>query len=167
MKAELNSRRFPLASLFAACAFLLLAANSAGAQTPDAQRKQRGPVASPAIKLPRGEGATPEQPVPAKEEAARAAEPRKWEYCAITGFDRRQKGFSLSAPYVTVALVRVFPNNAEEVEGANEDDALANAFAKLGDDGWELVAVKVELSLTDGNGKTHSSYFFKRPKRQE
>jgi hypothetical protein len=153
--------------LVAACAFVLIFSASAGAQTTDAPRRPSGPAASPAIKLPRGAGAA-EQSAAAKGEGARVvAAPQKWEYCAIVDFERRQKGFSLSSPYVTVAVVRYFPNNTEEIEGASVDDALANALAKLGDDGWELVAVKVEFNLTEGNGKSSPTYYFKRPKRQE
>ncbi|MBC7932799.1 MAG: hypothetical protein H7Z38_19740, partial [Rubrivivax sp.] len=127
----------------------------------------RGVFAGPAIKLPRGEGASADQPASAKDETARVAATQKWEYCAITGFNWRQKGFSLSAPHVPAAVVRYFPSTVEEIEGTNEEDAIANAFAKLGEDGWELTGVKSDINLNEGNGKTTTTYYFKRPKRSE
>ena len=41
------------------------------------------------------------------------------------------------------------------------------AFAKLGEDGWELAGVRTDLKLREGDGETTAVYFFKRPKRQE
>jgi hypothetical protein len=167
MRFTSHARRAIVAPLLACCALFLFNAVSARAQQPEGQRKPRGVVAGPTIKLPRGEGASAEQSASAKEEAARAAAPQKWEYCAITGIKWLQKGFSLSAPHVPAAVVRYFPNTLEEVEGANEEDALANAFARLGEDGWELTGIKLEINLNEGNGKSSATYFFKRPKRQE
>jgi hypothetical protein len=138
-------------------------------QTP-APRRPSGPAAGPIIRLPRGDGASLEQSQPnssAKEQGERATvEPKRWEYCAITGFVVHQKGFSFSSPsYAPSAVVRFFPNTTEEVEGTNEIDALANAFTRLGDDGWELTGVSTNFSLSDGNGGSSSIYYFKRPKR--
>ena len=63
--------------------------------------------------------------------------------------------------------MRYFPSGSEEIEGASEDEAMANAFAKLGEEGWELTAVRTDISLRDGDGASSAAYFFKRPKRQE
>lgn len=165
MRLKRRARRAVLASLLACCAFALFNVAVARAQQPEGQRRPRGVVAGPAIKLPRGEGANADQS--AKDEIARAAVTQKWEYCAITGFNWRQKGFSLSAPHVPVAIVRYFPSTVEEIEGTNEEDAIANAFARLGEEGWELTGVKSDINLNEGNGKTTTTYFFKRPKRSE
>lgn len=168
MRVKNRARVAVLASLLAYCAFNLFNAEAALAQQTEGRRAPRGAVAGPTIKLPRGEGANAEEQVSAKEEAARnVAAPQKWEYCAIVGFNMRQKGFSLSSPSVTSAVVRYFPHTLEEVEGTSEDAALGNAFAKLGDEGWELTGIKSDFNLTDGNGKTTTTYYFKRPKRQD
>ena len=49
----------------------------------------------------------------------------------------------------------------------NGEDALANAFAKLGDEGWELTGIKSDISLSDGYGKTTTTFYFKRPRKAE
>ena len=156
-------------SAFVALAPARLAAARAQAQQAEPPRKPQGPAAGPVIKLPRGEGAPTEQtPAGVRPDAARAdASPTKWEYCAVVGFVFRQKGFSISSPSVPFAVVRYFPGTVEEVEGTSEDDALANAFAKLGEDGWELAGVRTDIRVTDGTGRSSTTYFFKRPKRQE
>ena len=133
-------------------------------------RRPQGPAAGPVIKLPPGAGATEEraQAAAAKEEAAPPA-PTKWEYCVINGFRYHQKGLSLSSSSSTrpAAYVRYLPEGSEEIEGSTEEEALNNALAKLGEDGWELTAIRTDLHLSDGDGKTTSVYYFKRPKRQE
>ena len=158
-----------------ALAAALLLAQVATASTALAQqttappRRPSGPAASPVIKLPPGSGASLEetQSNSSAKERAERAEPKRWEYCAITGVVWRQKGFS-SSPRTPSALVRFFPNTVEEIEGsASEEDAIANAFTRLGDDGWELTGVASNFTLTDGNGKTASVYYFKRPKRTQ
>jgi len=139
------------------------------AQT-EPQRRTQGPAAGPAIRLPRGEGAAAERgqsPDPKERAGREAAAPRTWEYCVIKGFRYHQKGLSLSSSTRPAAFVRYFPEGSEEVEGGSEDEALGNAFAKLGEEGWELAGVRTDLSLNDGDGKTSTVYFFKRPKRQE
>lgn len=141
-------------------------------QQPDPPRRPQGPAAGPIIKLPPGAGAVEErtQTPGAKEQAAPAAPtlPQKWEYCLINGIRARQKSFGIgSSVQVSAAHVRYLPEGSEEFEGANEEEALGNALAKLGDDGWELTAIQTSLQLHDGTGMTTSLYFFKRPKRQE
>lgn len=148
--------------------FALAFAPEAFAQTaqPEPRRRPQGPAAGPVIKLPPGTGAAEEraQTAAAREEAA----PLKWEYCFISGFRARQKSFGIgSSVQVVAAHVRYLPEGAEEFEGANEDEALGAALLKLGEEGWELTAVRTDLRIDDGNGRTTSVYFFKRPKRQE
>ncbi len=168
--------RAPLRLMGLAAALLL--AQSASAATARAQqqtpapRRPGGPAAGPIIRLPRGDGASldpTQSSSSAKEQGERTThEPKRWEYCAITGFVMHQKGFSFSSPsYTPSAVVRYFPNTTEEVEGTNEMDALANAFTRLGDDGWELTGVSTNFSLNDGNGGSSSVYYFKRPKRPQ
>jgi hypothetical protein len=175
MYASRKARALARAALLAL--LTLAPAADAAAQSPETQsepqRKQQGPVAGPAIKLPRGAGAedvrgqTPS--AQQGEEVARAAwAPQKWEYCVIGGIKYQQKGLSLSSSSrAPVAYVRYLPTGSEEIEGANEEEALGNAFAKLGEEGWELTGVRTDLSLSDGNGTSRTVYFFKRPKRQE
>ena len=168
----MNARHGALAFAFALA--LAPAAYAAGVppQQPEPQRRPQGPAAGPVIKLPPGAGAAAEeraQTAGAREEAQPPAT-RKWEYCVIQGFrwHQKERGFSLSsATQRPAAYVRYLPEGSEEVEGATEEEALGNALVKLGEDGWELTAVRTDLSLSDGDGKTSSVYFFKRPKRQE
>jgi hypothetical protein len=152
-------------------ALFALAPAAHTAQQPEPRPRPQGPVAGPAIKLPRGAGAEDQRARDAgagrDEEVERAAwAPQRWEYCVIKGFRYNQRGLS-SSSRTPSAFVRYFPTGSEEVEGATEDEALGNAFAKLGDEGWELTAVRTDLSLSDGNGTATAAYFFKRPKRQE
>jgi hypothetical protein len=153
-----------------ALAFVFALAPAAYAQSaqPEPQRRPQGPAAGPVIKLPRGSVATDEraQTRGAKEEAAPSL-PQKWEYCVVNGFRQHQKGFSSSSGHVPAAYVRYLPEGSEEVEGPTEEEAFNNALAKLGEDGWELTAIRTDLKLDDGDGKATSVYFFKRPKRQE
>jgi hypothetical protein len=158
----------------ALAAALLLAqvttASTALAQQTTTPRRPSGPAAGPVIKLPPGSGASLEEAQsnsPAKERAERApSEPKRWEYCAITSIFWQQKGIT-SSSRAAFAVVRFFPNTVEEVEGASEVDAMANAFTRLGDDGWELTGVSTNFNLIDGNGKTDTVYYFKRPKRTQ
>ncbi|HEX8499127.1 MAG TPA: hypothetical protein VF659_00955 [Pyrinomonadaceae bacterium] len=165
-----KARALACAALLALAA--LAHAPRAAAQTPEPPRRPHGPVAGPVIKLPPGAGAADErtqaQSARDDEPARPAWSPQRWEYCVIKGFKYHQKGFSISSPtHVPAAYVRYFPSGTEEIEGANEDEALANAFAKLGEDGWELTGVRTDLSLSDGNGASTAVYFFKRPRKPE
>ena len=155
-----------------ALAFVFALAPAAYAQSaqPEPQRRPQGPAAGPVIKLPPGTAASEErtQTPGAKEESAPAPPaPTRWEYCVINGFRYHQKGFSSSSGHTPAAFVRYLPEGSDEVEGPTEDEALNNALVKLGDDGWELTAIRTDLQLKEGDGKTTSVYFFKRPKRQE
>jgi hypothetical protein len=157
-----HARAFAL-GCFALALFVSNAA-TAHAQQTEPPRRPQGPAAGPIIKLPRGAGANdegPQQTANAKD-AARDAATQKWEYCAIVGFQTREKG--LNTVYST-AIVRYFPTGSEEVEGSSEQEALINAFARLGDEGWELAGIKTDY--TDSTGRTTATYFFKRPKRQD
>lgn len=151
-----------------------LAPGRAAAQEPAAQaepqRRPQGPAAGPVIKLPRdasvGDERAAQQSAAARDE--RTAEPQKWEYCAIVGFVSRQRGLGISGPQVSAAVIRYFGSGTEDVvEGssASESEALAAAFTKLGEDGWELAGVRPDLTLDEGS-KSSATYFFKRPKRR-
>lgn len=149
--------------------FALALAHAASAQTaqPEPPRRPQGPAAGPVIKLPPGSVAVEERaPAPAAKEEAAPPAPPKWEYCLINGFHLRQKSFGIgSSVQVIAAHVRYLPEGSEDFEGTTEEDALAGALLKLGEDGWELTAVRTELRLVEGNGVPNSVYFFKRPKR--
>ncbi|HKG15885.1 MAG TPA: hypothetical protein VKB12_21375 [Pyrinomonadaceae bacterium] len=173
----MDFRRNPFAraglQLLGLAAALLLAqlaftSTARAQQTTPPPRRPSGPAAGPVIKLPPGSGASLEQTQSSpKEQNERATSgPKRWEYCAIVNFNYRQKNFP-SNSYTPSAVIRFFPDTIEEVEGGTEEGALANAFTRLGDDGWELTGITTNFSLTDGNGKTSSVYYFKRPKRQE
>ena len=153
-----------------ALAFTLLfaLAHAARAQQPEPTRRPQGPAAGPVIKLPPGTASAEEraQTASAKGETAQAA-PTKWEYCVINGFRYHSSGFGSSARRTAAAQVRYLPEGSEEFEGSTEDEAVNNALAKLGEDGWELTAIRTDLQLDDGDGKTTAVYFFKRPKGQE
>ncbi|MCA1633474.1 MAG: hypothetical protein LC802_07080 [Acidobacteria bacterium] len=135
----------------------------AAQQSEGARRPRGGPAAGPVIPLPRGEGEGLEQPPQAEGAKGGAAARSKWEYCAITHTTRKQTVFGSSST-TALAVVRHYPGETEEIEGRNEDDALANAFAKLGEEGWEMVGIKHSIDISDGYGKSMHVYFFKRPK---
>ena len=147
-----------LALVVVACAPALVAS---AAQQTEAPRRPRGPATGPAITLPRGQGEGLEQSPPV--EHSKRSTLKRWEYCAVTHTYRKQNSFgSLSATFL--AVVRFYPNTYEEIEGRDEDEALANAFVKLGEEGWEMVAVRQNLNLLDGSGKATHTYLFKRQK---
>ena len=156
-----------LAFIFALA--LAPAAHAAQTQQPEPPRRPQGPAAGPVIKLPPGAGVAEERAqTPAAKEEAAPALPQKWEYCVIQGFRYHQKSISIAtSSRVPAAYVRYLPEGSEEIEGGTEEEALGNALVKLGEDGWELTAIRTDLQLDDGDGKTTSVYFFKRPKRQE
>lgn len=160
-----------LAALLACGAHAAERFGVASAQQPqpqEAPRRPQGPAAGPIIKLPRGEGQPAEQAQQPGEASKADAYTPKWEYCAITSVTRSRKAMGIgSSANMALAQVRYFPAGSESVEGPNEEDALANAFAKLGEDGWEFVAVRESLTLVEGNGHSTPVFYFKRPKRQE
>lgn len=155
----------PVTPLALALLAAALSPCAAAPQTDAPRGRPQGPAAGPVIKLPRGAGAEAEQP-PQAETARRETHsaPRRWEYCAVTGFVRKPKGLNSSAPS---AVIRYFPSESEEVEGASEDDALARAFAKLGEEGWELAGIRQSLDLREGDGKSTHVFYFKRPGRDD
>ncbi len=156
----------PLALSLLLGAFALAAAPVSRAQEQEVPRKPRGPAAGPVIKLPRGEGAD-EQQHPAEMPKAQPAEQLKWEYCTVTGNTWKQREVGLSTRQIPTAVINYPANNWEEVEGASHDLAILNALAKLGEDGWQLVAVREKFSLSEGTGNSTPVFYLKRPKRQE
>jgi hypothetical protein len=168
----LGTRRtamMPALLLTGFCAALLFYTTPAArAQQTEVPARPQGPAAGPIIKLPRGTQAEAERRPQTESLDAQTAAPiaaaRKWEYCAITGFVWKQQGFSLSSPKRPAAVVRYFSGGSDEVEGADEEMALANAFARLGDEGWELTTVRTSIHLEDGDGHTTHVYYFKRPR---
>ncbi|MGH9942440.1 MAG: hypothetical protein ACRD9R_08805 [Pyrinomonadaceae bacterium] len=159
MKGKLFHSLLYLTALIFVCG-----AGAVKTQAQDATRRPKGPIAGPIIKLPRGHY----EPPPAdadgqqQEEETRPTARQAWEYSAITHVGTRRKTFGTDI--VGFASVRYFRGGGEQVEGANEDEALANALTKLGEEGWELVAIRDSFQLSDGNGGSNSSYFFKRPR---
>lgn len=159
------------ARLLTACAFaalvLFVSATHARAQT--GEKRREGPIPGPVIKLPPGQydvtaaseedAARQQKPSTAARADARASQ--RWEYCAITGISYYKKEFASN--FTGVAHVRYMRGGGEQVEGRDEDEALANAMTKLGEEGWELVATRESFNLSDGSGATSHSYFFKRP----
>ncbi len=154
-----NRRALSLAlALVVVCVPALVAS---AAQQTEAPRRPRGPATGPSITLPRGQGEGLEQSPPS--EGARGTAAKRWEYCAVTHTYRKPTSLgSLSATFF--AVVRFYPNTYEEIEGRDEEDALANAFVKLGEEGWEMVAVRQNLNLLDGSGRATHTYLFKRQK---
>ena len=128
----------------------LAAVFAAGAATVSlaAQKKPLPKVAAPAPK-------------------AQPATPQKWEYCFIISHTFvKQKDVGLSTRSVPVVVI-YFTGASEEVEGASYDLAIGSALAKLGDDGWELVAVREGFKISEGTGSSAPVFYLKRPKRQE
>ncbi len=155
-----------LPAVFAAltCAFVFAPHTARAQQTsPPPAGRVKGPIVGPEIKLPRGSYETPAAEVQAQgESAARLSVPVKWEYCSIVYISSRRKDYSPTVTYF--AYVRYFRGGSETIDGANEEEALANALTKLGDEGWELVAIREQFGVSEGTGSSTSSYFFKRPR---
>ncbi len=155
-----------LPAVFAAltCAFVCAPHAVRAQQTsPPAAGRAKGPIVGPEIKLPRGSYEAPAAAAQEQgESAARQAVPIKWEYCSIVYISSRRKDYSPTVTYF--AYVRYFRGGSETIDGANEEEALANALTKLGDDGWELVAIREQFGVSEGTGSSTSSYFFKRPR---
>ncbi|HVF86339.1 MAG TPA: hypothetical protein VM866_02060 [Pyrinomonadaceae bacterium] len=146
-------------SMIAALGCGSLSYSTTRAQQLEGSRKPRSPAVGPIILLPPGGGeivATQETERPKTNLAS-----KKWEYCAITGFASIEKGFRT---YTPVAVIRYFPNVIEQVEGTSQEDAQANAVAKLGDEGWEMVGVAEPFTILEGNGRNTSVFYFKRAK---
>lgn len=158
----------PLAVSLLLAALALAAAAPARAQEQEVPRRPRGPAAGPIIKLPRGEGApADEQQQPAEAQKAQPAAPLKWEYCTLTGHIFRSREVGLSIRSIPTAVIHCQPSAPEEVAGETHEHAIANALARLGDNGWELVAVRETFKLNEGTGESQPIFYFKRSKRQE
>ncbi len=142
---------------------IALATASARVQASTPARQSEGArktIPSSTIKLPRGQS---EQPTEEKQaEASKTTVAHKWEYCAITQTWTKRRDYSSSS--TGIAFIRYFPGGSEEVEGATEEEALNNALARLGEEGWELTAIRERVNLTDGNGTSYGMFYFKRPK---
>lgn len=123
--------------------------SSARAQQVEGPRKSKTPVAGPVILLPTGQVEQTESTQ--VENTKRIAATKRWEYCAIIGIEW------VGNPPATVAVIRYFPSRTESVEGASREDAQANAIAKLGEEGWEMVGI----SRVDSS---YPVFYFKRAK---
>ena len=167
MKSGRTPLKAPLAVSLLFAAFALVAATPARAQEQEVPRRPRGPAAGPVIKLPRGEGAPADEQQPAENQRAQQAAPIRWEYCIVTANTFKTREIGLSTRHIPTATINYHPGNFEEVEGGTPDAALLNAFAKLGDEGWELAGVREKVSLNEGTGSSTPVFYFKRPKRQE
>lgn len=97
----------------------------------------------------------------------------KWEYCAITDdTEIRDHVFGLTGAAVIVSYFELSGRRHERIEyrptqpapsrqsQSYKDEALAKAMAKLGEEGWEMVGVKVS-----GENGFSVHYLFKRPKQ--
>lgn len=169
MKPGRTHLKAPLAvPLLLAALALAAPAWPARAQEQEVPRRPRGPAAGPIIKLPRGEGApADEQRQPAETQKAQPAAALKWEYCTLTGYGFRSREVGLSLRSIPTAVIHCQPSAPQEVEGATHEHAIANALERLGEDGWELVAVRETFKLSEGTGESQPVFYLKRPKRQE
>jgi hypothetical protein len=140
----------------------IFASAGARAQQSEETRKPKTPIQSPVIKLPRGQFGATEEATAEAEAVSKPAARTRWEYCAITHTTTKRSDYSSRS--TGVAVIRYYPGGTEEVEGAYEGDAFDKAMAKLGEDGWELVAIRERIGLSDGTGTSAGSYYFKRPK---
>ncbi|HEX5708065.1 MAG TPA: hypothetical protein VFX96_12260 [Pyrinomonadaceae bacterium] len=157
-----------LARLLTACALaaLVLFASSAPARAQAGEKRRDGPIPGPIIKLPPGQyDVTPAPAADADEQqqkrTTRALASQRWEYCTIYQVNYQKRDYSSN--WTGVAFIRYYRGGGEQVEGGNEDEALANAMTKLGEEGWELVAIRESIGLSEGTGTATHSYFFKRP----
>ena len=95
-----------------------------------------------------------------KVEAQAAADPTRWEYCAVT------KANYLATNRSGQYWITYFRNSGFKVDNiednATSNAALAKAIAKLGDEGWELVSV----GPMEVNNAKLDAFYFKRPKQR-
>ena len=160
----------PLAISLLWGALALAAAPAVRAQEQEVPRKPRGPAAGPVIKLPRGEGVPAEEQAQAADaqRAAQPAAPQKWEYCTVVGNGWKSREVGLSVRSVPAAVIRYTSTNTTvEVEGLTHDLAIDHALARLGEEGWELVAARETFKMSEGTGGSTPFLYFKRPKVQE
>lgn len=82
-----------------------------------------------------------------------------WEYCAVS---KASYVFANRAGGYWITYFKDSGFKVEDVEDrATRDAALALAFAKLGDEGWEMVG----SGSIEVRGKKLDAFYFKRPKR--
>ena len=94
---------------------------------------------------------------------------QKWEYCFLTGIKSEIAGFAVFRPMLltftvdgckTVFLGNAFRSNREiNWKDKSEPDYVGHVIAKLGLDGWELIATAID------EGETHRLYF-RRPVKE-
>lgn len=98
----------------------------------------------------------------------------KWEYCAITDdVEIQDQVFGITGAAVIISYFELNGRRQERIDyrptqpAQNrqpykdyKDEALAKALAKLGEEGWEMVGVKV-----NGENGYSVNYLFKRPKQ--
>ena len=125
---------------------------AAQAQQVERPRRPQGPVAGPVIPLPRGQGEMNEQQQAENTKSSTVS--KRWEYCTVTYIGSVLRG----KDYIQLVKIRYFPNTVEQVEGESLEDARANAFTKLGEEGWELVGIE------DNDSSAYTIFYFKRPK---
>lgn len=148
-------------------AILVLVCTEASASARQAGEKRRdGPIPGPIIKLPPGQYdvTAPAAEGEQQQQQRRAVSSRaaqRWEYCAMRIVNFRKES-SFSNQLISTAYIRYLRGGGESIDAANEDEVLAAAMTKLGDEGWELVAIGESFTLSDGNGYSTPRYFFKR-----
>ena len=156
--------RTSFCAIFTTALFAMLIcayASPCAAQQEHTNRRKQGPASGPAIPLPLGQGALSDQQSEPSEQKQSVREPLpKWEYCAITNIISTRK--DQWSKFTGIAYIHYFRGGGEQVEGANEDEALAKAMTKLGEEGWELVAIREVVGLSEGTGSSSAKYFFKR-----
>jgi hypothetical protein len=86
---------------------------------------------------------------------------QKWDYCVIRGIHNASNEWRVIYPRLYVFTERgaelVTDFQKREIT-VSEHGAVAQAIARLGEDGWEMVG-----SANDGTGSAHSLYF-RRPR---
>ncbi len=102
---------------------------------------------------------------PRTAEARAAGEPRDggWEYCAVV------KAQYVGSPQGGIYWIAYFKGEGvrtEDVKVGPTGNAFAKAFAKLGEEGWDMVG-EGPLEIRPGPGGTTTAVFFKRRKERD
>jgi hypothetical protein len=112
---------------------------------------------------------------------ARQPESHKWDYCALTdsfGTGTKEKPFGIAVitffeeagdreEYVRVDLDPPKGLEAGQLFETAQKKAFAKAFARLGNDEWEMVGSSPFMKLSSPTNSTDAVViYFKRPKRQ-